>query len=152
MSKHKQGKLVFMIDPDIQIIVIRPIGPLSGPDFVQQLFLNYARVDKPWTYGRLNDFRRFEGHLSDTDLKAIAKGWQRLARGVNYHAHVAVLTNDPLGTYRIPAVSPMFPNETICLFTAFAEAMGWLRSMDRSAFLASLAPFSTPPCDPEIDI
>jgi hypothetical protein len=130
MFEKPSYKLVFMANADLRIIVVRPVGPMPGSDFVEQLFEAYAGVEAPWTYNRLTDFRRFNGYISQADLENIARRWKDLAAGHAYHARVAVLSEDRHDRIRVPAASPMFPNETICLFNDFHEAMGWLKGID----------------------
>lgn len=144
MGSGSEARLVFMANPEIGIIVVRPIGYMTGPEFVERLFDAYAGVEAPWTFNRMTDFRRFQGRLNDDDLRAIRDRWQLLAGNRTYRAHVAVVSDNPLDQIRVPAASPMFSNETICLFTNFHEAMGWLQSTDRTAYLAALAPSSKP--------
>ncbi|MFP1132929.1 hypothetical protein [Asticcacaulis sp. W401b] len=140
MASVDTGRLVFMANSEIGVIVIRPIGYLSGPEFIERLFKAYETVSEPWKYNRLTDFRRFEGHLSDDDLLSIRDRWVTLADGHPYSAHVAVISLDIRATIRLPAISPFFPNETICLFTSFHEGMGWLQADDRAAYLKNLQP------------
>lgn len=125
----------FFVDDDRKVIIIRPIGDMPGSVFVERLFAAYADVTAPWTYGRITDFRRFEGYLDNSDLAEIARRWVEMTVGVTYHAYVAVVSTDAVDRLRIPAVSPQFPNETICLFTDYHEAMGWLMAPDREAYL-----------------
>lgn len=146
MHDPSKARLTFMANPELRIVVIRPIGRMTARAFIDQLFENYASVDQPWNYGRLNDFRRFEGYLSEADLQEIADRWKALAAGHDYHAHVAVVSNDAFARVRVPSVAPMFPNETICLFSDFHEAMGWLAANDRTKYLASLGPLPSPRC------
>lgn len=143
MFEKPKCRLVFMANPDVRIIVVRPVGAMTGPDFVDRLFEAYAGVEAPWTYNRLNDFRRFEGYISQANLEDIAARWKALAADHAYHAKVAVLSNDHHDRLRVPAASPMFPNETICLFGDFYEAMAWLKKPEPSAETA--APLSIEP-------
>jgi hypothetical protein len=140
MRVEINARLTFMANPERRLIVVRPIGELSARSFIDQLFDHYATVAEPWTYNRLTDFRRFSGFLSDQNLTEIAERWRTLADGHSYHSHVAVVSFDALDRLRVPAVSPMFPNETICLFSDYHEAMGWLTAMDRARYLAELGP------------
>ena len=128
-------RLVFFVDEERKVIIIRPIGDMPGAEFIDKAFEGYERLTKPWLYSRLNDFRRFDGRLSDDDLAEIARRWRLLVGDEHYHANVALISLDPFTRIRLPLVSPQFPNETICLFTDFHEAMGWLLSSDREAYL-----------------
>ena len=128
----------FFVDTERMVIIIRPIGYMPGPYFVEKLFEAYRKLDAPWRFSRINDFRRFDGHFSQDDLDAIAQGWKEIADGQPYSANVAVVSQDPLARLRISAVSPQFPNETICVFSDYHEAMGWVLANDQTAYLAGL--------------
>lgn len=140
MRVEFNARLTFMANPERRLIIVRPIGDLSARAFIDELFAHYASVAEPWTYNRLTDFRRFSGFLSEQNLAEIADRWRALADGHVYHSHVAVVSFDALDRLRVPAVSPMFPNETICLFSDYHEAMGWLTAVDRARYLAELGP------------
>lgn len=128
-------RLVVFVDDERKIIIIRPIGDMPGAEFVEKLFEAYEGVTAPWLYSRLCDFRRFDGHLQQHDLDEIVRRWQVLAAGQAYHANVAIISLDAFARIRLPSVSPQFPNETICLFTDYHEAMGWLLSADKANYL-----------------
>lgn len=128
-------RLVVFVDDERKVIIIRPIGDMPGTEFVEKLFEAYDRVTAPWLYSRLNDFRRFEGQLSPQDLDDIGRRWRAVAMDHPYHANVAVVSLDPFAGIRLPLISPQFPNETICLFSDYHEAMGWLLAADQVGYL-----------------
>lgn len=142
MRPEYNARLTFMANAERRIIILRPIGDLSAREFIDQAFEHYARIDAPWTYNRLTDVRRFTGYLSDKDLTEMAARWRDLTEGHDYHAHVAVVSLDIVDRVRIPAVSPMFPNETICMFSDYHEAMGWLSAANRTQYLSGLGPLA----------
>ncbi len=125
-------------DRERKLLTLRPIGPMPGSVFVEKLFEFYATLEEPWTYGRINDFRRFEGKLAQADLDEIGRRWIELARGRTYKAYVAVVTFDRTASFRVAIVSPQFPNETICVFTDYHEAVQWVLAPDRDAYLSRL--------------
>jgi len=131
-------RLNFIVDEAHKLVIIRPIGPMPAMEFVEKAFENYCGLHEPWTYRRVNDFRRFESFLDQPALSEIARRWAELTAGITYRARVAVVTNDPLDRIRLPAVSPQFPNETICLFSDFHEAVGWLLAEAPDAYIAGL--------------
>ncbi len=132
----------FFVDNERMVIIIRPIGYMPGSYFVEKLFDAYSKLEAPWRFGRINDFRRFDGHFSPEDLDAIAQGWRELAGGQSYHANVAVVSQDPLAKLRVSFASPQFPNETICVFSDYHEAMGWILANNQTAYLAGLGALS----------
>lgn len=135
---RERYRLNFIVDDEHKLIVIRPIGDMPAMEFVERLFAAYEGVDRPWLYRRVNDFRRFDGFLDNDVLAEIARRWAALSGGLDYHAYVAVVTTDTLDRLRLPSVSPQFAKETICLFTDYHEAVGWLLAEDRDTYLAGL--------------
>lgn len=126
------------IDTERKILTIRPIGYMPGSYFVDKMFEFYAGVDDLLTYNRVVDVRRFEGRLSQEERDEIARRWAKVVDGQVYHAHVAVVSLDPLASFRVAAVSPLFPNETMCAFMDYHEAVNWLLAVDKTAFLSGL--------------
>jgi hypothetical protein len=127
MQTRPKSRLVFLASPETRIIVIRPIGIITGPDFIEQLFEAFARLEAAWTYNRLHDFRRFEGFISPTDLTEIARRWALHTSGITYHARVAFLSDRTQDKIRAHAAADLFLNETISTFEDFYEAMAWLK-------------------------
>lgn len=140
MQRVNKARLNFLVNAERKVIVIRPIGDMPAASLIDQLFEAYGRVDAPWTYNRLTDFRRYEWFLGEKDICEIAQRWKSLAGGRDYHACVAVVSHDHLDKARVPAISPMFPNETMCHFTDFHDAMGWLTATDKARYLRSVTP------------
>ena len=134
------SRLTFIANPDRKIIVIRPIGDMSGKDFIDTLFASYARIEAPWSYGRLTDLRRFDGRLSQNDIQEIAIRWRTLVGSRNYHAYVANVSFDAFDCLRTPDVSKDEPRETVCAFSDYHEALGWLTAADKTRYLNELAP------------
>lgn len=134
----------FFCDPEKRLIIVRPIGDMPGTEFVDRLFEAYKPIDRPWTYRRLNDFRRYEGVLSKADLTAMSARWAELTGDRDFETFVAVVSHDHYVKQRMPKVSSQFPNETICLFTGYHDAIGWLMADDKDAFLRSIDPLAPP--------
>ncbi len=133
-------RFVFMVNPEKRLIVVRPIGDMPGVDFVDRLFEAYGNVEAPWTFNRLIDLRRFDGHLTDKDHTRINARWRELSAGRDYHAYVAIVSFDAMDWLRVPMVRPGLSNETVCHFSDYHEAVGWLTAPNRTGYLASLAP------------
>lgn len=134
----------FFREPDKRLMIARPVGPMPGSVFVEKLFEAYKTVEAPWLYGRLNDFRRYEGVLSNADIATMAANWAELTSGQNHDWYVAVVSYDHHVQQRMPTVSAYFAHETICLFTGYHEAIGWLLAEDKTAYLASIDPLAPP--------
>ena len=140
-------RLNFIVDEAAKLVIIRPIGDMPAMEFVEQVFARYSTMAEPWNWRRVNDFRRFEGFLDQAALTEIARRWAELTQGITYTARVAVVTIDPLDHIRLPAVSPQFPNEIICVFSDYHEAVGWLLSETPDTYLAGLAEVRQSPRD-----
>lgn len=128
---------VFM-DQEHRFLVIRPIGPIPGAEVGARVLEFYGSVDAPWTFNRIVDLRRHDGYVSNSDLDAIATGWAEMTKGIAYRAHVAMVVKDAYEKLRAPEISSRFPNETICYFSDYHEAVGWIIAVDQSQYLANL--------------
>ncbi len=137
----------FIVNDDDRIIIVRPIGDIPGAMLVDLLLNAYSNVTAPWTYNRVNDFRRYEGYLEDVHLAELARRWSEWTAGISYHSHVAILPRHAFEKLRLPEISPQFPNETICFFGDYHEAVGWVLSADRGNFLAGLGKLGPPRAD-----
>lgn len=127
------------VDDHRKVMVLRVIGPMPGNEYAERLFEAYAGIPDPWNYARLMDFRRFEGEIGFQDVDAIASRWNAITTGLVYHSKVAIVSDNPLDAVRVPAASPQFPNETICHFRDFHEAMDWLTASDAEGEARALA-------------
>ena len=119
-------RLNVIADHDRKLLIFRLIGPMPSAEFVERLFEAYCGFDKPWTYARIMDMRRFEGLIEFKDVEAMAQRWAELKGGAFYPAKVAVISFDALDKARVPQASTMFPDETICHFSDYYEAMQWV--------------------------
>lgn len=133
-------RFVFMVRPETRIIVLRPIGEMPTGEFINRMFEAYANIDRPWTFNRLIDFRRFDGHLTDADFDSIAARWRTMVGDHVYRAHIAIVSFEAMDRLRVPMRRPGLPQETVCHFSDYHEAMGWLTATDRSGYLAGLRP------------
>lgn len=146
-------RLTVITDFNHSVIVVRPIGQFEPEAFVEELFQAYQRIDEPWRFNRLLDFRRFEGTLPASALNAVAALWQAVARAHPYHAWVALVSHDPKVEQRLPSMSQRRPNETLRLFSDYHEAFGWLIAADRDAYLNALGhPTFHPEADADLAI
>lgn len=123
------------IDADRRVIVFRPIGAVTPEAFVEDVFCALGDIAEPWTYNRLFDLRRWDERLRPETVEAMAGRWARLTDGQIFHARIAVVSFDPSVTIRAPAATGQFPDEIICHFTDYHEAMAWLLSIDPAGYL-----------------
>ncbi|ESQ90366.1 hypothetical protein ABAC460_09430 [Asticcacaulis sp. AC460] len=123
-------RLNVFVDEDRKVLIFRVIGAMPSAEFVQRLHAAYATIDRPWTWSRVMDFRRFEGVIDLTDVEEMAQRWKAMTADQNYHARVAVVSTDPLDKARVPTASPLFPNETVCHFSDYHDAMAWVLADD----------------------
>jgi hypothetical protein len=131
-------RLNIFVDDARKVIIVRPIGPLPARRFIDDVFEACAAIDSPWEYHRLNDFRRFGTTLADEDVREMASRWAALTEGHSHPTRVAVVRLDSWNEVRLPGISPLFPNDTLCVFTDYHEAMGWLIAKDPTAYLDTL--------------
>jgi len=131
-----QSRFNFIEDKENRLLIVRPVGDIPGDLFAQHVIEAYRGVEMPWTYNRIIDMRRHTGHVEDKDRGAIAKVWAELTAGISYRAYVAMLMRHTYEKVRLPQISTDFPNETICVFNDYHEAVGWVLAPDRMQFLA----------------
>ncbi len=136
-------RFVFIQDKDNHLLIVRAIGDLPGNVVADNIIEAYRSVEAPWTYRRVIDLRRHTGYVSDGDRGRIAAAWGEITSGVVYHAYVAMLMHDSYERMRLPKISADFPNETICVFMDYHEAVGWLLAPDRDGYLKGLGEPST---------
>jgi hypothetical protein len=126
------------VDAARKIIIVRPIGPLSASEFIAEVFRACAKIEAPWEYSRLNDFRRLETTFTEDEVQEMAARWAEITQGHSYPTRVAIVRLDAWNEARLPNFSPLFPNDTLCAFTDYHEAMGWLIAADPSTYLAHI--------------
>jgi hypothetical protein len=138
LAMRPNCKLNIFVNDTRKIIIVRPIGPLPAAEFMDEVFKACANIEAPWEYSRLNDFRRFETTLADDDVREMASRWAEITHGHDYPTRVALVRLDSWNEVRLPSISPLFPNDTLCVFTDYHEAMGWLMAEDSEAYLEGL--------------
>ncbi len=128
----------FLVDQDNRFLVVRPIGIMPGPEFADKVISAYGSIEEPWRFNRIIDMRRLVGYIGDEDRGRIAKRWSEITARVTYSARVAMLAADRFEKLRLPEICRDFPNETICFFTNYNEAVGWLLASDGDDYLSKL--------------
>ena len=135
----KRNRFNFIQDEKSRLLIVRPIGDLPGDVFARNVIEAYSRVEAPWTYNRIIDLRRHDGYVSDGDRGRIAAAWAEITAGITYRAYVAMLMHDALEARRLPQIHADFPHETICIFSDYHEAVGWVLAADQADYLAGLS-------------
>ncbi|MBP2159091.1 MULTISPECIES: hypothetical protein [Asticcacaulis] len=128
------------IDEAHRFLVIRPIGAMFGAELVERVMQLYRSLKAPWTYNRIVDLRRYDGHITTADLDNAAAAWEEISAGIDYRLSVAMVVRDAYEKLRLPEISERFPNETICYFSDYHEAIGWILAEDHSRYLDGLGP------------
>jgi len=128
MYGHTGPRFQHFIDQDHKVLVVRVIGDMPHSEMADNLFDVYAKLGDPWNWSRIIDFRRFEGVVTIADIEDVAQRWAELTRGQEYRSKYAVVSLDPLEKLRVPAASALFPNETVCHFSDYHEALAWVRA------------------------
>ncbi|WP_155908362.1 hypothetical protein [Asticcacaulis sp. YBE204] len=126
------------MNTDLKVIVIRPIGYLSAERLIDNLCDRLLATQEVWRFNRLIDIRRFEGELEARDVEKLARQWRSIRGNHRSFAHMAILRLER--PYRLYQAGPLsgFPDETICRFSDFQEAMTWLTTDERIGYLKSL--------------
>ena len=145
-----QPRFSFHVDRENGFLVVRPIGDMSGPDMAARVIEAYQSVVAPWTFGRIIDLRRHTGYVAMEDRALIANAWAEMTAGIAYHAHVAMVVRDSYERLRLPEVSAQFPNETICYFLDYHEAVGWILASEKAKYLSDLGSNAAPADAPNI--
>jgi len=127
MFANAAPRFQHFIDRDNRVLVIRVIGDMAHAEVTDRLFEVYEALGDPWTYARIIDMRRFEGVLTIADIEDVAARWAKLTEGQIYQSKYAVVSTDPLEKARVPAASPLFPNDIMCQFNDYHEALAWVR-------------------------
>ncbi len=116
------------VDEPQKLITMRFKGAQTSQYYTDRIISTYARIDEPWNYRRLMDYRYCETNLSFPDLERLAANWAELTRGNGIHHYVAILAGDALTRVRPATYSHLFPNQDIRAFTALHDALDWLLS------------------------
>jgi hypothetical protein len=128
----------FYIDTQNRLLVVRPIGDIPGPEMAARVVAVYRSVEAPWTFNRIVELRRYNGYVAKEDRALIASAWAEITAGIEYKTHVAMVVGDRYEKLRLPEVCEQFPNETICYFLDYHEAVGWLLSVEKAQYLDEL--------------
>lgn len=133
------ARLLCFVNEADQVIIIRAIGDITPAEFVDLVFEKLSALPAPWTYSRLFDVRRWSHRLDQDTVRALAHRWAKLTEGQIFHARISVVTFDPGTHFRSAVASEHFPDETVCYFDDYHEAIGWLQSDNPADYLKDLA-------------
>lgn len=133
-----RAKFNVFIDKDDRFLVIRPIGPLPGSELAARVIEFYRSLEAPWKFDRIVDLRRYEGYIATADLDYAATEWDQMTVGIEYSVKVAMVVRDAYEKLRLPEISERFPQETICYFSDYHEAVGWILAKDDGRYLSGL--------------
>jgi hypothetical protein len=137
-AMHEDYRLFFSKDERHGLIVIRPIGALPPDLFIDRLFENLACIEKPWAYRRVHDYRRYLEKIDDRAEQVFARRWRDLTKGVTYEGQIAIVTYEAGVELCRPRPSPLFSHETVCCFTDYHEAIGWLMADDPAKYMSNV--------------
>ena len=142
---NTRRSLNFIVSNAHGFLVVRPIGDLVPDDLADAIIEAYKSVEAPWRYNRIIDFRRYKGYLGDDFRAAIGRRWADMTAGISFHSFIAVVFRGAHEKFRRPETTSAFPSDTLCYFTDYHEAVGWLLAEDKDAYLASLPDGSASP-------
>jgi hypothetical protein len=120
------------VDHERRVLTVRVIGLMPSAEFVDRLFEAYGRIDQPWTYNRIMDFRRFDGQISEDYIEEMGRRWHAIVPPGTARSKLAVVSCNPLDKARVPSVSPLVPSRAICHFSDFHSAVRWILSPDQA--------------------
>lgn len=142
MGVSMRTRFNFIEDNVSRILVVRPIGDLPSKAFADHVIEAYSSVEQPWTYNRIIDLRRHHVYVTNDDRAGIAKAWAGITAGIQYQAFVAMLMRDTFEKLRLPEISVDFPNETVCLFNEYQDAVSWLIGSSSNGQMPTNSAFS----------
>lgn len=120
------------VDHERRVLTVRVIGLMPSAEFVDRLFEAYGRIDQPWTYNRIMDFRRFDGQISADYIEEMGRRWHAMVPPNTPRSKLAVVSCNPIDETRVPSVSPSVPSRAICHFSDFHSAVRWIASQDET--------------------
>ncbi len=119
------------VDQDRKLITFTMAGEIDTQVMCEHWKAVYQRVEMPWTYRRLFDYRRAEGMVEFDELSRFADWWRAFTSGADYSTKVAVIVNNALDKARVHTANALFPGDRRESFTAVDEALDWLDRMDQ---------------------
>jgi hypothetical protein len=109
-----------------QLIIFSIIGTCNSPALTEQIFAAYDKLDNPWLYDRVYDFRRCDGFLGMAEVERLA-GWcaEKRAAGL-CHSKVSIVVPGAIDLPRVAAIAHLFPTDILKGFTSVDDALMWL--------------------------
>lgn len=117
-------------------------GAFDSRVFVDGVIDVYARLDRPWRYDRLFDYRHSSGTPDFAELQRLAQWWAELTQNADYHGRVAILTTDALDRVRAPIADALFPKDVRRVFAHESEALDWFATFPPNSRSVSCFPSS----------
>ncbi|ESQ89882.1 hypothetical protein ABAC460_11310 [Asticcacaulis sp. AC460] len=96
----------------------------ASPDLIDRL----GKVDKPWTYDALFDFRRYEAELSGDYLSFLTHKWRALTEGRDRDRRMALVSPCPVLHLQLRELRGAMPDRGIAVFESFDEGLDWLKT------------------------
>ncbi len=121
------------IDETRNLILFGISGQIDSAALTDRLIAVYDKLDAPWTYDRLFDYRRADGIVDFDEIQRLARWWHAKTGGISYSGRVAVIVNNPLDQARVHIVAELFPFEMRGSFFTLDEALDWLDDARKAA-------------------
>ncbi len=122
-----QNRISHFVDDANSVLVLRLVGAVPCDLFVEKLRALRAQGEVARIHNRLIDLRHFTGHLDFSGIETYATERSKAIATSTPSSFVAIVSADPLDRARLPTVRALFPNDSLCHFFDYDEALDWLR-------------------------
>jgi len=114
------------IEADTRRIIFSIRGQIDSRVLIDRYIEIYSKIEAPWTYDRLFDYRRSDGLVEHADVDRIAAWWAEVIPADAPLTKVAVIVNNPLDLMRAKGVANQFPKDDRRTFSSLDDALSWL--------------------------
>ena len=121
------NRISHFVDEANSVLILRIVGDIPCDLFVGKLRELRAQGEAARIHNRLIDMRHFTGHFDFSGIEVYAKERSVAVTGSTPSSFVAIVSVDPLDRARLPTVRGLFPNDSLCHFFDYDEALDWLR-------------------------
>jgi hypothetical protein len=125
-AMRRDFHLSVKIDPARKLIIFSVLGTCNSPALTEQIFEAYDKLDAPWLYDRVYDFRRCDGFLEMAEVERLA-GWcaEKRAEGL-CHSKVSIVVPNLIDLTLVADITHLFPTDVLKGFTSVDDALLWI--------------------------
>lgn len=130
-------RLSLWLDDATNIIVGRVVGPMPSRELCRGFLAAYEKIDRPWRYNRLIDYRKFTGSIDYSEIETFAHIWAGWLKDDPVHTKVAFVTHDAMELVRTQTFRHLFPYDQVQSFDTADQALDWIQGTvpDASTFV-----------------